>query len=103
MFLRRKDGYVLWPAYFDATHPRSKGRKVPLSLAVEKPSLSELIEAARAAGYAQVVAEEQARYPAYWYEQPGRVVVKSSEKKSEVIKRIARALVELRKAKKAKR
>lgn len=101
--MRRKDGYVLWPAYFDATHPRSKGRKVPLSLAVEKPSLSELIEAARAAGYAQVVAEEQARYPAYWYEQPGRVVVKSSEKKSEVIKRIARALVELRKAKKAKR
>jgi len=101
--LRKKDGYVLWPAYFDATHPRSKGRKVPLSLAVEKPSLSELIEAARAAGYAQVVAEEQARYPAYWYEQPGRVVVKSSEKKSEVIKRIARALVELRKAKKAKR
>ncbi|MCC6039420.1 MAG: hypothetical protein LM563_01265 [Thermofilum sp.] len=101
--MRKKDGYVLWPAYFDATHPRSKGRKVPLSLAVEKPSLSELIEAARAAGYAQVVAEEQARYPAYWYEQPGRVVVKSSEKKSEVIKRIARALVELRKAKKAKR
>lgn len=101
--MRRKDGYVLWPAYFDATHPRSKGRKVPLSLAVERPSLSELIEAARAAGYAQVVAEEQARYPAYWYEQPGRVVVKSSEKKSEVIKRIARALVELRKAKKAKR
>jgi signal recognition particle subunit SRP19 len=101
--LRKKDGYVIWPAYFDATHPRSKGRKVPLSLAVEKPSLSELIEAARAAGYAQVVAEEQARYPAYWYEQPGRVVVKSSEKTSEVIKRIARALVELRKAKKAKR
>jgi signal recognition particle subunit SRP19 len=101
--LRKKDGYVIWPAYFDATHPRSKGRKVPLSLAVEKPSLSELIEAARAAGYAQVVAEEQARYPAYWYEQPGRVVVKSSEKKSEVIRRIARALVELRKAKKAKR
>ncbi len=101
--MRKKDGYVIWPAYFDATHPRSKGRKVPLSLAVEKPSLSELIEAARAAGYAQVVAEEQARYPAYWYEQPGRVVVKSSEKKSEVIKRIARALVELRKAKKAKR
>jgi signal recognition particle subunit SRP19 len=101
--LRKKDGYVIWPAYFDATHSRSKGRKVPLSLAVEKPSLSELIEAARAAGYAQVVAEEQARYPAYWYEQPGRVVVKSSEKKSEVIKRIARALVELRKAKKAKR
>jgi signal recognition particle subunit SRP19 len=101
--LRKKDGYVIWPAYFDATHSRSKGRKVPLSLAVEKPSLSELIEAARAAGYAQVVAEEQARYPAYWYEQPGRVVVKSSEKKSEVIKRIARALVDLRKAKKAKR
>lgn len=101
--MRKKDGYVIWPAYFDATHSRSKGRKVPLSLAVEKPSLSELIEAARAAGYAQVVAEEQARYPAYWYEQPGRVVVKSSEKKSEVIKRIARALVELRKAKKAKR
>lgn len=101
--MRKKDGYVIWPAYFDATHSRSKGRKVPLSLAVEKPSLSELIEAARAAGYAQVVAEEQARYPAYWYEQPGRVVVKSSEKKSEVIKRIARALVDLRKAKKAKR
>lgn len=101
--MRKKDGYVIWPAYFDATHPRSKGRKVPLSLAVEKPSLSELIEAARAAGYAQVIAEEQARYPAYWYEQPGRVVVKSREKKSEVIKRIARALVELRKAKKAKR
>uniref|UniRef100_A0A7C1T169 Signal recognition particle 19 kDa protein n=1 Tax=Thermofilum pendens TaxID=2269 RepID=A0A7C1T169_THEPE len=49
-FLRRKDGYVIWPAYFDATHPRSKGRKVPLRLAVEKPSLGELVEAARAAG-----------------------------------------------------
>jgi len=101
--LRRKDGYVIWPAYFDATHPRSKGRKVPLRLAVEKPSLGELVEAARAAGYAQVVVEEQAKYPAYWYEQPGRIVVKAGEKKSEVVKRIARALVELRKTRKAKK
>uniref|UniRef100_A0A7C4F911 Signal recognition particle 19 kDa protein n=1 Tax=Thermofilum pendens TaxID=2269 RepID=A0A7C4F911_THEPE len=101
--MRKKDGYVIWPAYFDAAHPRSKGRKVPLSLAVERPSLSELVEAARAAGYAQVVAEEQARYPAYWYEQPGRIIVKSSDKKSEVIKKIARALIELRKARRARR
>jgi len=50
-----------------------------------------------------VVVEEQAKYPAYWYEQPGRIVVKAGEKKSEVVKRIARALVELRKTRKAKK
>ena len=101
--MRRREGYVLWLAYFDASQPRSKGRRVPRHLAVEKPTLAELVEAVRRAGFQVVAAEADAKYPALWYELQGRVIVKASAKKSQVVKAVARELVEVRKAARAKR
>jgi len=101
--LRRREGLILWLAYFDATQPRSRGRRVPRHLAVEKPTLAELEEAARRAGFQVVAVEPEAKYPALWYEQQGRILVKASVKKSQVVRAVAKELLELRKSAPVKR
>lgn len=102
--MKKRDGYVIWPAYFDARNPRSKGRRVPRAIAVEKPTLSELEEAAKRAGLQVLAIEREARYPACWFEEPGRILVRAEGKrKSQVVKIIARELAEVRKAKQLQR
>lgn len=102
--LKKREGFILWLAYFDAAHPRSKGRRVPRNLAVEKPTLSELEEAARRAGFQVLAVENDAKYPACWYEHTGRVLVKAdAPKKSWVVRKVAESLVEVRRARQQRR
>lgn len=79
---------MLWPIYFDADRSRSGGRKVPLHLAVKGVTAEALLKAARAAGY-DAVLDPSAKHPASWFESSGRVLVRTSERKSAVLKRVA--------------
>ncbi len=92
--MKKREGYILWTVYFDSTKTWSQGRRVPRRLAVEKPSVEELVEAARRAGYQASI--EEGKHPAWWFEDSGRVVVKADEKKSVVIRRVAEELVKIR-------
>ena len=65
---------VIWPAYIDADCTRAEGRRVPLSDAVESPSVDEIAEAVQQVGYDAVI-ERDAIYPRE-YEPRGRVLVK---------------------------
>lgn len=94
--MKKREGKILWPEYFDATKPRGKARRVPKALAVEKPRIDELVAAAKAAGYTEVIVEKEARHPAFWFEESGRLIVKTNEKKSVVIRKVAEALVKIR-------
>jgi len=94
--MRKKEGKIIWAAYFDSALPRDKGRRVPKSLSVEKPRLEEIARAAERAGFSVVSIDQDAKFPAFWFESGGRVIVKTTEKKSVVIKKIAEKLKELR-------
>ena len=68
---------VIWPAYLDADRTRAEGRRVPLSDAIESPSVDEIAEAVRQVGYDAVIARD-VTYPRE-YEPRGRVLVKSAD------------------------
>ncbi|MFB6080966.1 MAG: signal recognition particle subunit SRP19 [Haloferacaceae archaeon] len=68
---------VIWPAYLDAERTRAEGRRVPLSDAVDAPSVDEIAEAVQQVGYDAVI-EREATYPRE-YEPRGRVLVKGVE------------------------
>ncbi len=87
---------VLWPHYFDAERSWSRGRRVPRSLAVRRPDLEEVAEAARRAGY-ECIVDGEARHPATWFEYRGRVLVVTDERKTTVLRRVAKELKALRK------
>ncbi|MFB6304651.1 MAG: signal recognition particle subunit SRP19 [Haloferacaceae archaeon] len=68
---------VIWPAYLDADLTRAEGRRVPLTDAVEDPSVDEIAKAVQQVGYDAVV-ERDVTYPRE-HDPRGRVLVKGAE------------------------
>ncbi|MEM2109350.1 MAG: signal recognition particle subunit SRP19/SEC65 family protein, partial [Candidatus Odinarchaeota archaeon] len=87
--MKRKDFVIIWPQYFDKSVSRGMGRRVSLKHAVESPSLNDLIKAAGALKYSFEV-DRDARYPACWWSESGRLLIKRVESKSTIIKKIAK-------------
>ncbi|MFC6976198.1 signal recognition particle subunit SRP19 [Halomicroarcula sp. GCM10025709] len=87
---------VIWPAAFDAGCSRSEGRRVPLDLAVEEPTVDEIAKAVQQVGYDAVI-EREKTYPRE-YEQRGCVVVKDADDatKSDLLGAVAAYLQVLR-------
>ncbi len=84
---------VLYPHYFDSRLSRSKGRRVPVELAVKSPTAERIAIAARSLGLDAYI--EDARYPRAWWVSSGRVVVeKRGMSKTEIIRMIASKLSE---------
>ncbi len=88
---------VLWPVYFDKAKSRSEGRRVPLELAVEKPTAELIRKAAEKAGY-KAELDPNAAHPATWFEYRGRVFVYTNERKTEVLRKVAAQLRALKRA-----
>lgn len=90
--LIKREGYIIWPIYFDKNVPRSKCRRVPLNLAVRNPTAEKLAEAARALGWKVEV--EKGSHPAFWWQKTGKVIVIPDKpmKKEAVIKTLAHRL-----------
>ncbi|MEM4189240.1 MAG: signal recognition particle subunit SRP19/SEC65 family protein [Candidatus Caldarchaeum sp.] len=76
----RKDGLIIWPAYFEAKNSRRAGRRVPVHLAVQKPSADDLLNACKRLGWP--AEKVDAAYPKAWYFKTGYVVVNPGEKLS---------------------
>lgn len=93
---------VIWPFFFDSKLSRSEGRRVPRALSVKTPSLGEVAEAARRAGY-RVEVDEKAKHPAHWFDYTGRVLVYTEERKTEVIRKIASELLKVKSSGKKRR
>ena len=94
------DHVILWLDYFNRNLSRTKGRKVKRDRSVFDPSLADLIDAAKAAGY-DIIKEEtndQARYPRRAFVKSSYIMIlKSNEvKKSVTIKTIADKMVQKR-------
>ena len=91
----RREGYVIWPTYFDKALTWREGRRVPASLSVRSPTADKIVEAARRLGW-QAHAEEGA-HPKHWWRKTGKVIVKPRQqiKKQIVVKKLAETLVRL--------
>ncbi len=73
--MRLKDVYVIWTVYFDRKLSKKRGRKLPRNKAIHKPTLEELVEAAKKIGL-EIVSTKKARYPACWWIESGYIIVK---------------------------
>jgi len=98
--LKDYDHVILWLDYFNRNLSRTKGRRVKRDRSVFDPSLADLIDAAKAAGY-DITKEEtndQARYPRRAFVKSSYIMIlKSNEvKKSVTIKTIADKMVQKR-------
>lgn len=87
---------VIWPAYLDADVSRSKGRRVPLDIAIDEPTIEEIAAAAQQVGYDAVI-ERDRTYPRE-YEQRGRVLIKDADdaSKNDLVQAIAAYVMALR-------
>jgi signal recognition particle subunit SRP19 len=95
--LKDYDHVVLWLDYFNKNLRRRQGRKVKRDQAVFDPTIQELVEATRAAGFqlSDQDINSNARYPRRSFVKSGYVMVAKSEgiKKSQIIDAVANKLL----------
>jgi signal recognition particle subunit SRP19 len=103
--LKDYDHVVLWLDYFNKNLKRRQGRKVNRDQGVFDPTVQELAEAARAAGF-QLSDQEinsEARFPRRSFTRSGYVMVAKKEgiKKSQILDAVADNLLRRRSQQKA--
>ncbi|MFN4336149.1 MAG: signal recognition particle subunit SRP19/SEC65 family protein [Candidatus Nitrosocaldus sp.] len=94
--------HIIWLEYFNKNLSKSKGRRVSKGRSVFDPSMDELIEAARLAGYEPKDVNDKAHHPRRAYTRSGYIMIKKEEgsSKSRVLNKIADALLQIRSKKK---
>jgi len=93
--MRNKDKIVIWPAYFDSAKTRSDGRRVPKSLAMPSPRISEIKEAVEKLGLdCEIVLD--AGYPKTPWLKKGMLLVTKKRTKNQTIKKIGEQLLKIR-------
>jgi signal recognition particle subunit SRP19 len=93
--MRKQDKVIIWPAYFDQTKTRKKGRRVPKSLAVQHPKIVEVKMAVERLGLKHEFAPE-AGYPKTPWLKTGMIMVEKKGSKERVIRKIANQLLKMR-------
>ena len=92
--MKSYDHVVVWLDYFNKNHKRSRGRRLNLANCIFDPSLKELMDASRSAGFKITEHNDKARFPRKPYVRSGYVVVpKHSASKTIILTRIAKKLV----------
>ena len=79
---------VIWPEYFDNSLTKRKGRRVSRKLATKTPTVEDIAKAAKKLKLNPKI-ERNKTYPARWWRKTGRVLVRASDKKTKIIRRIA--------------
>ena len=87
---------VIWLDYFNKTLPRSKGRRLEKEKCVFDPSLKELSEAAKAAGFEISETEEKVRYPRRPFVRSGYIVLPKGSSKTSILNKISEKLLSKR-------
>ena len=87
---------VIWLDYFNKTLPRNKGRKLAKEKCIFDPSLKELVDAAKAAGFELKETDEKVRYPKRPYVRSGYIVLPKNSSKTKILNKISEKLVSKR-------
>jgi signal recognition particle subunit SRP19 len=96
--LKDYDHVILWLDYFNKNLKRRQGRKVNRDQAVFDPTVQDLTEAAKAAGFefSQEEVNDNARFPRRSFAKSGYVMVAKKEavKKSQMINAVAEKMLQ---------
>ena len=87
---------VVWLDYFNKTLPRNKGRRLTKEKCIFDPSLKELIEASKAAGFEPKESQDQVRFPKRPYVRSGYIVLEKKTTKTNIMNKISNKLVSKR-------
>ncbi|MEE8632265.1 MAG: signal recognition particle subunit SRP19/SEC65 family protein [Candidatus Bathyarchaeia archaeon] len=89
--MRRKKNVIIWPAYFDSSLTRSRGRRVTKAIAISDPTAKKVKEAAESIGLDPVI-EPGCSHPALPWKKIGRILVEKKTSKMQTVAEIARRL-----------
>src|SRR5574341_1272146 len=81
---------VIWLDYFNKTLPKNKGRKLAKEKCVFDPSLNELIDAVKDAGFGIKESDDKVRFPRRPYVRSGYVVLPKGSPKTKKLDKIAK-------------
>jgi len=95
--MRDKNKLVIWPVYIDRNRSRSQGRIISKKSSIAEPTLLEIEKAALKLGLNPEV-EKDKSYPKSWWEKSGRVLIDNSAPKTQLSRKIATAIKEIRSA-----
>ncbi len=84
---------VIWLDYFNKTLPRNKGRRLEKNNCIFDPSLKELIDATKAAGFEISESDDKVRFPKRPYVRSGYVVLPKGSSKTKILNKISEKLV----------
>jgi len=93
--MQKQNKIVIWPAYFDSTKSRSRGRRLPKSLAVPSPKILEIKEAIEELGLKCELALD-AGYPKTPWLKTGMLFVANEKSKNKMTRKIAEQLLKIR-------
>lgn len=88
---------ILWPEYFDKSISKNRGRRVPLKLATQNPTVEEIAKAAKRLKLNPKI-EANKSHPSRWWRKSGRVLVLGQEQKTKIIRRVAIAVKKYKKS-----
>jgi len=90
---------MVWVANIDRNKSRRQGRRIPKSMSVDSPRLSEIEAAARSLSLA-ATSKPGASRPSSWWEKTGYLLIeKGSSTRTEILKSIAKQLAKGRPSK----
>ena len=84
---------VIWLDYFNKNLKKSKGRRLGLDKCVFDPSLKELAEAAKDAGFEITESDDKVRFPKRPFVRSGYVVLPKGSSKTKILNKISEKLV----------
>jgi len=93
--LRKQEKSIIWPAYFDSSKTRKKGRRVSKNLAMQSPKILEIQEAAQKLGLNHEVKLEKG-YPKTPFVKTGMLFVEKEGSKEQMINKLAKQLLKTR-------
>lgn len=93
--MQKQNKIIIWPAYFDSTKTRSRGRRLPKSLAVPSPKIVEIKEAIEELGLKCELTLD-AGYPKTPWLKIGMLLVAKEKSKNKMMRKIAEQLLKIR-------
>ncbi len=92
---------VIWLDYFNKNLKKSKGRRQGLEKCIFDPSLKELIDATKVAGFEITESDDKVRFPKRPFVRSGYVVLPKGSSKTKILNKISEKLI-LKRSKQSK-
>ncbi len=92
---------VIWLDYFNKNLKKSKGRRQGLEKCIFDPSLKELIDATKVAGFEITESNDKVRFPKRPFVRSGYVVLPKGSPKTKILNKISEKLT-LKRSKQSK-